>query len=36
LVFAAAMGRRDVAQKPGFDGTLNLVFQPYAENLCGA
>ncbi|MBP0623018.1 M20 aminoacylase family protein [Cupriavidus consociatus] len=33
ILLAAA---RAIADKPDFDGTLNLIFQPDEENLCGA
>ncbi|MEM5431619.1 M20 aminoacylase family protein [Cupriavidus oxalaticus] len=33
ILLAAA---RAIAGKPDFDGTLNLIFQPDEENLCGA
>jgi len=33
ILLAAA---RALADKPDFDGTLNLIFQPDEENLCGA
>ncbi|WP_042883514.1 M20 aminoacylase family protein [Cupriavidus necator] len=33
ILLAAA---KAIADKPDFDGTLNLIFQPDEENLCGA